>query len=356
VSPARRSIKHRGWPRGLIERAGRPGYYTFKHPDGREFALGYIPLAEAKAQANAANLHIAELKPSLVERLTGASNTVAQLIGRMDVPANTFTAKTARSLDRKIVQHFGATAVVLVSTADCARVIESEADSGKARSAQALRSRLSAVFARAVQLGWIDHNPVPATRNPKVTVKRGRLTLDTFRQIHAVADQVAEWLPHAMMLALITGADRSTIVGMQRSDHASGHLTMTRSKTGARIAIPVALRMDCVGVSLADLLAHKTGVVSKYLLHHVDPWGNAPAGSKIHPDRISHAFTEARKLAGLPDEKAPTFHEVRSLASRLYRDQGNVDVQALLGHARAEMTQMYQDPRGVEAIRVRITR
>jgi integrase len=352
MSPARRSIKRREWPRGLQER--RPGYYTWKHPDGRELVIGRVPLAVAKSEAIAANQHIADTKPTLVEKLTGASNTVAQLIGRMDVPANKYTAKTVRSLDRKIVQHFGATAVALVATIDCARVVEAEAATGKARSAQALRSRLSAVFARGVQLGWVDHNPVPATRNPKVTVKRGRLTLDTFRQIHAVADQVAEWLPHAMMLALITGADRSTIVGMQRSDIGGGCLTITRSKTGARIAIPVALRMDCVGVSLADLLAHKTGVVSKYLLHHVDPWGNAPAGSKIHPDRISHAFTEARKLAGLPDEKAATFHEVRSLASRLYRDQGNVDVQALLGHARAEMTQMYQDPRGVEAIKVRI--
>jgi integrase len=352
MSPARRSIKRRDWPRGLQER--RPGYYTWKHPDGREIAIGRVPLAVAKSEAIAANQHIADTKPTLVERLTGASNTVAQLIGRMDVPANKFTAKTARSLDGKILRSLGSRPVSLVSTVDCAGLIEAEADAGKARGAQALRSRLSAIFARAVQLGWVDHNPVPATRNPKVTVKRGRLTLDTFRQIHAVADQVAEWLPHAMMLALITGADRSTIVGMQRSDHASGYLTITRSKTGARIAIPVALRMDCVGVSLADLLAHKTGVVSKYLLHHVDPWGNAPAGSKIHPDRISHAFTEARKLAGLPDEKAPTFHEVRSLASRLYRDQGNVDVQALLGHARAEMTQMYQDPRGVEAIKVRI--
>jgi integrase len=141
---------------------------------------------------------------------------------------------------------------------------------------------------------------------------------------------------------------------MQRSDHASGYLTITRSKTGARIAIPVALRMDCVGVSLADLLAHKTGVVSKYLLHHVDPWGNAPAGSKIHPDRISHAFTEARKLAGLPDEKAPTFHELRSLAKRLYEEQGGVDTKALLGHSTERMASMYADPRGVEAIKVRV--
>jgi hypothetical protein len=354
MSPARRSIQHRGWPRGLCERAARPGYYVWKHPDGREFALGRMPLAEAKSQANAANQHIAELKPTLVERLTGAGNTVAQLIGKMDVPANKFTAKTARSLDGKILRSFGTRAVALVTTLDCGGLIEAEADAGKARSAQALRSRLSAIFARAVQLGWVDHNPVPATRNPKVTVKRGRLTLDTFRQIHAVADQVAEWLPQAMMLALVTGADRSTIAGLQRADIGGGYLTLTRSKTGARIAIPLALRLDCMGVTLADVLAHKTGVLSKLLVHHVNPWGNAPAGSKVHPDRISHAFTEARKLAGIPDEAAPTFHELRSLAKRLYEEQGGVDTRALLGHATERMSDLYANPRGIEAIKVRI--
>jgi integrase len=88
-------------------------------------------------------------------------------------------------------------------------------------------------------------------------------------------------------------------------------------------------------------------------------WGNAPAGSRVHPDRISHAFTEARRLAGIPDvspdgKGAPTFHEIRSLAKRLYDKQGGVDTKALLGHSTDKMGALYGDPRGVEPIRVSV--
>ncbi|MBK1712782.1 hypothetical protein CKO43_08320 [Rubrivivax gelatinosus] len=74
---------------------------------------------------------------------------------------------------------------------------------------------------------------------------------------------------------------------------------------------------------------------------------------------MSHAFTEARSLAGiqdtLPDGKGtPTFHEVRSLSKRLYKAQGDVDTETLLGHATERMSNLYDDPRGAEAINVRV--
>ena len=42
----------------------------------------------------------------------------------------------------------------------------------------------------------------------------------------------------------------------------------------------------------------------------------------------------------------PSLHEVRSLSARLYHEQG-VDVQTLLGHKHAEMTDVYKDDRGL---------
>jgi phage integrase len=42
----------------------------------------------------------------------------------------------------------------------------------------------------------------------------------------------------------------------------------------------------------------------------------------------------------------PTLHEVRSLAERLYRAQG-VDTRILLGHRRQQMTDRYNDDRGL---------
>lgn len=46
--------------------------------------------------------------------------------------------------------------------------------------------------------------------------------------------------------------------------------------------------------------------------------------------------------------------KIRSLAKRLYEQQGNVDTKALLGHATQRMADMYADPRGIEAIKVRV--
>ena len=48
----------------------------------------------------------------------------------------------------------------------------------------------------------------------------------------------------------------------------------------------------------------------------------------------------------------PTYHEIRSLAERLYRAQG-IDTQALLGHRHARMTEVYADPRQAEWLKVR---
>lgn len=323
----------------------RPGYYVWAHPDGRTLAIGRVDLATAINESIAANMHIAGQRPGLVEKLSGASQTVADLLGRMKVSDVPNTAKTQRSLDKMIAATLGPVQCGQLTVADCADLIETMAAEGKARQAESIRSRLIAVCQRGQRLGWMAANPASITERPAVEVRRGRLSLEQFQAIHAKAAEVAEWLPMAMMLALVTGADRSTISGMQRADISKDCLTLTRSKTGARIAIPLRLRLDVVGVTLADLLKTRTGVVSRYVVHHVNPWGNAPAGSPVHPDRISHAFTEARKLAGIDDEAAPTFHELRSLCKRLYDAQGNVDTRSLLGHKTERMGALYSDTR-----------
>lgn len=360
MNAARRQRRRQDWPRGLRE--PRPGYYAWQHPDGHVLAIGRVPLPVAKAEAAAANLYVAQQAPTLVDRLSGAAHTVANVLDLMPESDRRNTAKTHRTLDKRIRAALGSTPCSTLTVAQCAQLIDAAVSEGHARTAEALRSRLMTVCRKAMAKGWMDGNPAEATERPGVQVQRGRLTLEAFKAIHAVADQVAEWLPHAMMLALVSGQDRSTIAAMERAHVADAHLTTWRSKTRGTnqpIAIPLALRLDVVGVSLAELVAHRTGVVSRYLVHHVNPWGNAPAGSPVHPDNISRSFTEARQLAGIPDisadgKGAPTFHEIRSLAKRLYKAQGGVDTQALLGHATERMGEVYADPRGVEAIRVRI--
>ena len=180
----------------------------------------------------------------------------------------------------------------------------------------------------------MSDNPASATRTADVEVQRSRLTLESFLAIRDKAPLVSEWLAHAMNLAIVTGADRSTLSALQRRDVGLDALAIARSKTGAVLAIPLRIRLEALGLELSALVKHKTGV--------------------------SHAFTEARKLAEIPDvlpngKKAPTFHEIRSLAKRLYTEQGNVDTKALLGHKHDSTAAIYADPRGVEPIKVRVS-
>jgi integrase len=70
---------------------------------------------------------------------------------------------------------------------------------------------------------------------------------------------------------------------------------------------------------------------------------------------ITNAFAAARDQSGITWETGktpPTFHELRSLAARLYAQQG-ADAQALLGHKSPEMTATYRDSRGTEWVEVK---
>jgi hypothetical protein len=360
-----RERRRRDWPSGLRE--PRPGYFYWRHPvTGKDMPIGRVSLAEAKQQANAANDYLLAQRPTLLERLTGAANTIAELLDRMPVAKNKNTAKGEKSLDKKIRAAHGALPCQALTVKHCADLIQAEIDAGHQRTAQALRSRYVAVCAKGMTLGWMDSNQADPTDAGKVEVQRSRLTLEWFHAIHAKAAAVKDWLPGAMVLALVSGQDRSTLAGLRRSVNIKPDvLALQRGKTGVLIEIPLSLRLDVLGVTLAEALkACESGVRSlragrDYVIHHRREFGNAPLGGKVHPDAISEAFTEARRLAGIPDvlpdgKSAPTFHELRSLAKRLYKAQPDVDSKALLGHLTEEMSDLYGNPRGAEPIRVKV--
>lgn len=72
------------------------------------------------------------------------------------------------------------------------------------------------------------------------------------------------------------------------------------------------------------------------------------------PDAITGAFTEARALSGIQfSASPPSFHEIRSLASRLYAaENGKEFAQRLPGHKNMSMTKTYLDSRGQEYVMV----
>lgn len=359
MNAAKRNAHRRGWPRGLYE--PREGYYVWRSPDGRTIPIGRLSLRGAQAQAVAANLAFEAAAPTLVQKMAQAPSvdgqTVETLLSKIPPAKAANTRRSHKSLDKRIVAAIGSMHAADLRTQHCAELIEPiEVVEKKARLALAVRSRLVTMCARGMQLGWMASNVAEATRTPEVEVKRQRLSLDAFKAVRAKADKVNGWIGKAMDLALVTGADRDTISGLERKANiVDGCLHYRRGKTGVWIAVPLDLELVAAGLVLRDVLKNTSGVASRFIVHHVRNFGNAPAGSPVFVDTITKAFAKAYKLAELPPENAPTFHEIRSLSKRLYSAQGNVDTKALLGHKDEKTADLYADPRGSEAIRVTIT-
>lgn len=361
MSPRRRNSSRRGWPANLYERRG---YYSWRNPITREeFGLGR-DRASAFAQAIEANLHIAGLlkKERLVDRLVsgGKKRTLgvwleryAEILAERKLAEN--TRRHYRSLAKRAQEILGADTKLRAITA----LMVSEALGALAkdhpRMAQALRSFLHESFREAVVQGWLDDNPVRTVRGPAVEVRRARLEFPVFMAVYE-RTQTA-WLRNAMALALVSAQRREDIALAEFADVHDGAWWVEQGKTGARIAIPLELRLDVFGMSLEDVIrqCRRTGVVSPYLIHQTTARGNSPVGRRIWKDTISRRFSAELEALGADfgGKEPPTFHEIRSLSARLYKAQGNVNVQELLGHKSAQTTMIYMDGRG-EWIRVRV--
>lgn len=302
-------------------------------------------------------------------------------IEKRQLAANTM--KSRRSLINTASAHFGNRPIheLAEDVAACAAFLESLEAAGKVRLAGAMRSTLVDVFAEAHAAGAMPStlpNPFSLTIPPRPQIKRARLTLDDWLAIwphyQALGEKIGRWAPNSALLALVTGQRREDIglmqfrrgrdweaawIAFQRGEKHPLHpypfieddlLWIVQQKTGNMVRIPLALRLEAIGMSVGEVIDRcRSSVASRYLLHHTRPFGNAPAGSPVHIDTISRKFAEAREPAGLTWEgrEPPTFHELRSLSERLYRDQG-INTQSLLGHRHARMTEVYNDPRGAE--------
>jgi hypothetical protein len=356
---ARPRIRRRAsWPANMHE--PRPGYYTWRNPvDGKTHVIGRVTLAEAIHQSHGANLRAEQdaAKQTLAERISAPTETVADLLKKMStagVKQSTLDHRKYR--DRAIEKELGHIQCMDLTTKHIAELLEKYEAEGKAQWAVSVRTRLKQMCRRGKALGWMKENPADDTERAKVKVQRRRMTLEEFRATFETAPEVAPYLQNAMLLAIISGQDLSTIATWERSFTVDGHAVLTRGKTGARIAIPLEIRLNVIDMSLADVIARcrATGVVSKYLIHHVKHNNAVSKGSKVKTKSISDKFRLARNLAGIDDAAAPTFHELRSLSKRLYLEQGGVDTKALLGHKSDATAALYADSRGLEPVYVKI--
>lgn len=215
------------------------------------------------------------------------------------------------------------------------------------------------IFNEALQAGWVDSNPALDVKTPRVRIARRRLDLDQWQRIHDYADCCSPpWVARMMVLALVTGQRRSDLLKMRFSDvkvlevgglHVE-YLHVEQQKTGARVAIPLALRLAVIDTSVAEAIAACRGYAALdadgdgYMIRKTTTAPLAGASS-------SWRFQSARDRALGPHSgkgTAPSLHECRSLSERLYRKQG-INTMVLLGHTQQRMTDMYNNDRGLSA-------
>jgi integrase len=119
---------------------------------------------------------------------------------------------------------------------------------------------------------------------------------------------------------------------------------------GARVEIPLALRLDAIGMTLGEVIdrCRACGKPGPTFLRQAN-------GKAIEVSSLSARFLECyRAVMGEADPGAkvrPSLHEVRSLSARCYIEQGMAPatVQTLLGHSDMEMTELYLNDRGLSS-------
>lgn len=351
MAPRQRKPSNRGLPSGLRERGG---YYSWTNPDdGREYGLGR-DRRRAIQEAIEANTHLAGKRHTLVERISGAVRTWSDwcdefekvLAERESKPS---TVSIRKSQMKRLRSVFPADApAASIDTMACSAVIDQLKVAGKARTAQAFRSFLIDCFDRMIAKGWRQDNPARVLDEVTVRVRRARLPLEAFQTLYRTTE--IGWLRNAMALAIVSGQDRDSVRNARFADFRDGGWWNERAKTGARVFLPLNVRLDVVGLSLEDVLSQcrRTGIVSTHLIHQTQRAKGARLGKPMHIDKLTRVFSaELAKLKlDWGGKHPPTFHEIRSLAARLHKAQGSVNPQELLSHKDPRTTSIYTDGRG----------
>ena len=212
------------------------------------------------------------------------------------------------------------------------------------------------VFVEAINNGEAEANPAAHVKPPKHPGLRERLTFDTWQAMRVLSKATPQrWVESMLLLALVTGQRRADLAKMTFGDVVDGCLRVEQQKKagkpiGARVEIPLRLRMDAIDMTVGDVIEHcrSSAKPGATLLR-------TAGGGPIEMSSLSARFCEHIKaVMGDKDpgmHRRPSLHETRSLAARTYVAQG-LDpkvVQTLLGHSDIEMTEMYLNDRGLSA-------
>jgi enterobacteria phage integrase len=370
MAARKREANRRNWPDYLYQNS--KGYFYWRDPDTKkDHGLGH-DRTKAFNEARAANMAVQQRRGTvtLAQKLLEPEGKPLAVwcddYETMYASKRTDSAASIRTMKAGVRAIRTAPFVLLnlrkITTKQISDYIE-EATTARGPSMAALiRKTLADMFREAETKGLIEtgKNPVTVTRRPDTEAKRSRLTLERFQAIHKACAEFDPWVARSMELALVTGQRLSDIAQMRFADARDGFLWVEQSKTGKRIRIPLSLRLDAMGLSVEEVVRScRDAVVSKHILHHCRANGTARPGDPISSGTLTRGFMNARGLTEIEWEEGrtpATFHEIRSLAARLYADQYGAEfAQALLGHKSATMTDLYRDSRGAEWTEVKLS-
>lgn len=345
-------------------------YWRYKHPvTGKFHGLGTDEVA-ATAIAIEANTRLAEQQMNQLLKArdeigsnAGKGITVSgwmkkyetlqsERLSAGEIKLNTFKQKSAPI--GAFIASCGLKIMSEVTVRDIAEILDGYKNRGQNRMAQVVRMVIIDIYKEAQHAGEVPpgYNPALATKQPRNKVQRERLSFDEWSQIYDTAASMPNYIQNSMLLALVTGQRLGDIARMQFSDVWDGYLHVQQEKTGAKVAIPMALYCQALDMTLEQVISRcRDRILSKHIIHHHHTTAQAKRGEAVKSNTITTGFSDARKKCGITWESgaAPTFHEQRSLAERIYREQG-VNTQQLLGHKNQVQTDKYNDDRGKEWI------
>ncbi|ALO34541.1 hypothetical protein CMT41_07290 [Colwellia sp. MT41] len=296
------------------------------------------------------------------------------------------TYRTKKNIVLAIEKAHGDLFFADISVSQVDELITSYVKAGKNRMAQSVRSTYIDIYKIALGKGisYLNENVASKTLNPTAKVQRERLTYEHFKQ----TIDAYKYEPHRLsaLLAVVTAQRRTDLCLMRKRkgkdwderykayrinpnhfvtgeytsfaklvQHApysfieNDDLCVFQLKTGNLLRIPLSLKMNKLGLSVGDVI-NQANIFkfSPFVLHHVVARSTNKVGDPLHADTVSRTFAKAIKATGLEYILTPpTFHELRSLAEREYREQG-INTKKLLGHKHEAMTEVYNDIRGCD--------
>jgi integrase len=270
-------------------------------------------------------------------------------------PCKDTTKNAHRILVGHISKELGRMPMSSVQPIHIVKLVKGIWDSGRHQTARSVGMELRSLFNEAVCSGVLMSNPTDPVRLLPARVRRSRLSIEVWiKMIEAAKRRKARWVVPLLHLALVTGQRRGDLVKMRFDDVWDNHLHIEQEKTGERIALPIDLRLDVIGMSISDAIEECREYRSAGPT--MVRGSNGKALSKCSLSCGFHrVLMDALCNQWEGPRTPPSLHECRSLAEREYYEQG-INTMTLLGHKRPSMTWIYHDDRGINKTKWRTLR